>query len=424
MKYGQDKQVTVFKNVNVVTMNSPEILENQNVIVADGMIRYVGSDDKQALNAVTINADGKYLMPGLADMHVHVNAKKDLAMYLANGVTTIRNMRETKLLGTISYVRNLRNRVNSGKIAGPTIYSTGPIYDDKPLLPDPPFRKGTEQADTKEKVNRLVKNDKQKGYDFIKVYSNLSKQMYEEIIKVSAGWSIPVVGHVPGSVGIELALSLGQNSIEHLTGYDKFINGASVVEEEHLDKCIEMTKSKNIWNCPTLVVFSKYVPTEEFDYLENREGMQYMPWYVKRFWRSGREKMNKTFLKNKWCYLCETVDARKKIVKKLHDAGVGLLLGTDSMDAFVVPGFAAHEELKLLVDAGLTPYEAIRTATVNPAIYMNALDTIGTVSAGKRADLVLVEGNPLENIENTVKIAGVMAKGRWFPKDQLNKMLC
>ncbi len=121
--------------------------------------------------------------------------------------------------------------------------------------------------------------------------------------------------------------------------------------------------------------------------------------------------------------MCDTVDARKKIVKKLHDAGAGLILGTDSMDAFVVPGFAAHEELKLLVEAGLTLYEAIRTATVNPAIYMNALDTIGTVSAGKRADLVLVEGNPLENIENTTKIAGVMAKGEWFPKDQLNKML-
>ncbi len=416
-------KITAFINVNVVTMDSEEILENQKVIINNGIIDYIGREYEIPSGALVIDANGKFLMPGLIDMHVHINFKNELVLYIANGVTTVRNMREYKLFRLFPYITNIRNKINKGKLIGPTIYSTGLIYDDTPIISNPPFKKGTVKVNKKAKVYKLIKHEKKNGYDFIKIYNHLSKEIYEEIIKVSAEFDIPVVGHVPDSVGIDLALKLGQNSIEHLTGYDKFMYEQNTTNEEKLSYYIEKTKQNNIWNCPTLVVFTKYIPTEGLINLENSFNMQYIPWIVKCFWRIERKKLNKLFRKNSWTYLSETVHLRKNIVKKLHDEGANLLLGTDSMDAYVIPGFSAHEELKLLVDSGLTPFEAIKTGTINAAKFLKAIDVLGSVSIGKRADLLLVDGNPLKDIENTKKISGVMIRGKWISKNQLNNLL-
>lgn len=418
-----DNQIKIFSNVNVVSMESDAILWNQNVVVADDRILSVGGDCPIPSNATIIDGCGKFLMPGLADMHVHINSVNDLILYIANGITTVRNMREFKSYGLFPSVARMRDKINQGNLLGPTIHTAGMIYDGRPALPSPPLRKGTERVEVKEKVYKLLKRDQDMGYEFIKVYGHLSKEIYEEIIRVGMDLHMPVVGHVPDAVGIESALNLKQTSIEHLTGYDTFIGEGSIMDEDKLDQLVMKTKLNNIWNCPTTVVFTRYVPTEKLETFEHRPEMKYIAPIVKTFWRLERRKMNKLFEKNGWGYLADSVEVRKYMVKKLYDAGTGLLLGTDSMDPYVVPGFSIHEELKWMVEAGLTPFDAIKTGTVNAARFLDRADQFGTVSVGKRADLILVEGNPLEDIKCVKRISGVMVRGEWIEKKRLDELL-
>lgn len=418
-----NSQIRVFSNVNVVTMESEEILENRNVVVADDIILSIGQDSHFPSGASVIDGRGKFLMPGLVDMHVHLNSPHDLTLYIANGVTTVRNMREFRMYGLYRNAAKIREEIKRGRMLGPTIYTTGFIYDSRPAIPSPPFRKGTERLDSKDKVEQLLTRDQERGYDFIKIYNHLSQEVYEEIVNVAAKLDLPVVGHVPDAVGIDLALDSKQRSVEHLTGYDQFIQEGSILNEEKLDQLVQKTVRNNVWNCPTLVVYTRYVPTEMLIDFENKPEMRYISSVVKLFWRFGKRKFNRLFEKNKWEYLADSVGARKRMVKKLYDAGAGLLLGTDSMDPYVVPGFAVHEELKLLVEAGLTPFEAIKTGTVNAARFLEPSDQFGTVGVGKRADLLLVESNPLENIESVKKQSGVMVRGEWIPREQIQELL-
>jgi imidazolonepropionase-like amidohydrolase/D-arabinose 5-phosphate isomerase GutQ len=399
-----------FINVNVVPMDSERIVPAQTVIVRADRISEIGPANAAEIpeGALLIDGSNKYLMPGLVDMHVHQRREGwdyHLTLFIANGVTTIRNM-----WGTESVLR-LREQIKKGKLVGPTIYTTGPIIDG-----NPPVWLQSTVVETPDQAARVVAEHKKAGYDFIKVYNNLSLECYNAIIEIAAKLGMPVVCHVPGAVGVEHALAAGQYTIEHLGGYGNFLKFQDSPQERM--KIAQTTCEAGTWNCPTLVVLDKMVMSRgEVERELMRTHMKYISPFQKQAWLSlwpkRAEATNRTSRMSKV----------KKMVKALHDAGANILLGTDTPNPYVVPGFSLHEELRHLVDAGLTPYEAIRAGTSSAAECLGALDEFGTISAGLRADLILVEDNPLEDVGNVDRRVGVMLCGRWFPQSELQAML-
>ena len=261
------------------------------------------------------------------------------------------------------------------------IIKDGKIIDAKGKYLTP----GSAVAETPKEARSFVKEFKEMGYDFIKVYERLTPEVYDSIIKTAKEENISVVGHGPELVSIENVIESGQKSIEHL---DKYI------EREDL---YDMTVENNVWNCPTIVVFDRRIyPKETLD------GLEYMiPTAMKSYERSMAP------------YSSE-ISTLKRITRRLYENNAKIILGTDANNPYVFPGYSIHDELYNLVDAGLTPYEAIRTGTYNAAEFLDILDESGSVEIGKNADLVLLSANPLEDITNMKEIEGVMSRGEWI----------
>ena len=423
-----------FINVNVIPLDRERVVAGQTVIVRDGRIAEIGAAAKTKVpaGAVQIDGSGKYLMPGLADMHVHLYpgtgqrddlASQQLQLFLANGVTTIRNM-----IGKPEHLQ-LRDGVAKGELLGPSIYTAGP-----PLL-------GNNVA-TPADAERVVTEQKKAGYDLLKVHEGLSPETYAAIAATAKRAGIPFAGHVTASVGLKRALEAQQNSVEHLDGYlqalvpedspvkptpSQVVVGAVLehIDESKLPALAAATRKAGVWNDPTLTLFKLVVSdaTPE-DYLKWPE-MQYIPAKM----RDGFAKQKQSTLGNPppAAERQRFVSLRNKVLVALQVAGAKLLIGPDSPQFFLVPGFATHRELESFVEAGLTPYQAIEAATRNPAEYfaetMKTSRDFGTVEVGLRADLLLLDANPLQSVANLSKRAGVMVRGRWLPESELRKML-
>jgi imidazolonepropionase-like amidohydrolase len=401
----QRPAVVAFVNVNVVPMDRERILPGQTVIVRADRISEIGPADTTDIPKGALRIDGrdKYLMPGLVDMHVHLmrpDQDHRLILFIVNGVTAIRDM-----WGTEYYLR-LREQIKKGKPIGPTIYTTGPIIDGSP--PIWPTSIGVE---TPKQAAQVVAEHKEAGYDFIKVYSRLSVECYDTIIEAAAKHGMPVVGHVPGAVGLEHALDAGQHSIEHLSGYGPFLQ-----DETKMTLIAQTTREAGTWNCVTLVLFQKRfgMSSEEAEQERKLAYMKYVSSFLKMRWQGLRSKEPNHSLR---------MSNRKRITKALHDGGARIVLGTDTPSPYVMAGFSIHQELRNLVEVDLTPYEAIKAGTRDAAECLGELDEFGTISEGLRADLILVEDNPLEDVGNAARRIGVMARGRWFPQSELRAML-
>lgn len=430
----QPQPVIAFVNVNVVPFDRERIMAGQTVIVRDGRIAEIGPTEKTKVptGALQIDGRGKYLMPGLADMHVHLAAgpgqpddltSQQLQLFLANGVTTIRNM-----IGKPEHL-SLRDRVAKGELLGPSIYTAGP-----PLLGN--------NVPTPEAAERAVVEQKKAGYDLLKVHEGLSPETYAAIVATAKRERIPLGGHVTATVGMKRALDASQSSIEHLDGYlqalvpedspvkptpSQVVLGPVLehIDESKLPALAAATRKAGVWNDPTLTLFQLVVSdAKPEDYLKWPE-MQYIP-----------AKMREGFAKQKQSTLGNPppadqrqryIELRNKVLVALHAAGAKLLIGPDSPQFFLVPGFATHRELQSFVEAGLTPYQTLEAATRNPAEYfaefMKAPRDFGTVEVGQRADLILLDANPLQSVANVSKRAGVMVRGRWLPESELRKML-
>lgn len=423
-----------FVNVNVIPFDRERVLKDQTVVVRDGRIVTIGpaSNTKVPAGALKIDGRGKYLMPGLADMHVHLYpgagqpndlASQQLQLFLANGVTTVRNM-----IGKPEHLQ-LRDRVAKGELLGPTIYTAGP-----PLLGN--------TVPTPEAGARAVIEQKKAGYDLIKVHEGLSPETYSAIVAAANREQIPFAGHVTATVGLPRALAARQTSIEHLDGYlQAMVPDDSPVKPgpsqvvlgpvlEHIDESkipalAAATRKAGVWNDPTLTLFKLIVSDAKPEDLSQWPELQYVP-----------GKMRESFVKQKESTVDmpapmserqRYIELRNKMLVALHAAGAKLLVGPDSPQFFLVPGFATHREIQSFVDAGLTPYEAIEAATRNPGEYfaevMKTSRDFGTVETGMRADLLLLDANPLESVANLSKRAGVMVRGRWLPASELSKLL-
>lgn len=416
---------TAFVGVNVAPMDDERTIENQTVVVVDGRIATMGPVDATPVpeGATVIEGRGRWLLPGLGEMHAHVPpdreaAERTLFLYLSQGVTTARGM-----LGQPAHLE-LREALAGGEVLGPRLFTTGPSLNGQ-SIPDP------------DSAARAVHHQAAMGYDLLKIHPGLTRESYEAIVRTADEVGIAWAGHVPADVGLARALEAGQASIDHLDQYmeamvaegtstdDSFffgLNLAGFVEETRIDSVARATAEAGVWNVPTQSLIENMglpTPPEE---LAAWPSMRYMPPATVENWVSQkRQILEATLYSPEAARLA--VDVRRRLIKALHDAGAGLLLGSDAPQVFQVPGFSIHQELEILVDSGLTPYEALRAGTYNVAAYFDALEDFGTVREGRSADLLLLEGNPLEDVRNAANLAGVMIRGRWVPATEIDERL-
>jgi imidazolonepropionase-like amidohydrolase len=426
-----------FVNVNVIPMDSERILEDHIVMVKAGHIANIGPTGKVVIpeGATRIDGKGKYLLPGLAEMHAHSMDTDDFLLMVANGVTTVREMH-----GTPKSLQ-WRTQVALRKIVGPNIYTAGPIIEGEP----PPELKmlipvyGKKLVATAADGIKEVARQKAMGFDFIKVYNNIPRDAYNGLVAAAKAHGLRVSGHVPFPVGLEGAFEAGQRTIEHLRGYiwklvpedaleqpgltlrDRAVSW-QYADESRMAALAKATKEAGVFNCPTLMV-ARYmiVPKEDRDRYWSRPFGVYNhppppppePGAKKRasWWDAFSEEDFKAVTRG--------YAKREALVRALRDAGAKILAGTDMGPA----GFSLHVELQNLVDVGLTNFEALETATSNASDALGQSDLFGTVTVSKRADLVLVSANPLDEIANASKVCGVMVSGRWYPKKELDSYL-
>jgi imidazolonepropionase-like amidohydrolase len=415
---------TAFVGVSVLTMENDAVLSDQTVIVSEGKIASVApaANAQIPAGAVRVEGQGKFLMPGLAEMHAHIPGgtagdqavERTLFLYAANGVTTIRGM-----LGDPRHLV-YRERAAKGEILSPLIYTAGPSFNAK-------------TAATIPMAVEAVIAQKKAGYDLLKIHPGVPRDAFDALAAKAHELKIPFAGHVPAAVGLMRALDARYASIDHLDGYVEALtpdpsaesqffgtNLMSVVDESKFASLVAASKAAGVWQVPTQMLMENLLNDVPIATLVARPEMKYAipPESIKN-WIAQREKFQQIPRADR----AKLLGLRRRFIKALYDAGVPFALGSDAPQMWNVPGFSAHRELRSLVDAGLTPYQALRTATKNVATYWKTESTTGTIAAGKRADLVLVDANPLVNIDNSTRIAGVMVNGRWMSKAAIDKRL-
>jgi imidazolonepropionase-like amidohydrolase len=387
-----------FVGATVVPMDREGTLADHTVVVrGDTIVLVAKSSTIDTTGANVIDTKGKWLVPGLADMHVHSWMDRDFAMYLLNGVTTIRDM-----FGSPQHL-TWRADIAAGKLLGPTLITAGPIVDG-----NPPVWPGSKVVMTADEARAAVREQKAAGYDFIKVYNGLPLDAYEALVAEAKTQKLPFAGHVPKAVGLDKALESGQLTIEHLDGYLPFNNAAARV-----DAAIVATTAKSAtWNCPTLVVTERFGKLDNVAALDTTPGLQYVAPAVRNQWDPKHD-----FRLQSWTpQMFDATRTRNKVASKLvvdlHKAGAKLVLGTDTGNPFVVPGFAVHDELALLVAAGLTRWQALRMATAAAAEVAGQPGSFGVIAPGARADLLVVDRDPLADLGALAQPSLVVVRGK------------
>lgn len=417
----------VFVHVDILPMNKEKLIRDQTVIVRSGRIQSIRPSSNKKINGKIIDGTGKFLMPGLGEMHAHIPPvnnmepmKKVLTLFLANGVTTIRGM-----LGHPLHLE-LRRKVEDGSILGPTIITSGPSLSGNSVA-------------TAAQGALMVYEQKKMGYDFVKLHPGLSKEKFLAITKAAYDAGMPFAGHVSFDVGVWLAISSGYTTIDHMDGFiEALVPGIEHMREEslglfamfiaeHADtskipSLMTALKENNIWVVPTEALSQRWFsPLRTPEELAAEPEMVYMDKRTLSGWVQSKKNLmaNVAYDQEK---MVGFMELRKKFIRSMNNTNVGILLGSDAPQVFDVPGFSTHQELKYYTEAGLTPYQALRTGTYNVGRFLKR-DDIGIVRVGAVADLILLDANPLESIENTRKISGVMKNGKWYPKEFLNEQL-
>jgi len=410
----QTGHTVAFTNVSVLPMDSNRVLQNQTVIVTNGRIAAIGpaGSAKVPAGATQVEGRGKFLMPGLAEMHGHVpppTAPKELTenvlfLYAASGVTTVRGMQGAP--GQLE----LRERAKSGELIAPTLYLAGPPFSGNAVK-------------TPEDASARVRQQKSEGWDLLKVLTGLSIESYDAMARTAKEAGIPFAGHVPAAVGVVHALDMGQQTIDHIDGYAEHLDGETKpVAAAAVQDLVARTRKAGAWIVPTLVVWETLRGPVT---LESRTGLpelKYLPRAQVTQWTGALQKR----LTNPQFNSAQAklyIDNRMQILKALHAGGVGILLGSDAPQQFNVPGFSIHHEMKRMADAGMSQYEILKSGTANVGQYFKAQDDFGTIAVGKRADLILVDGNPLQDLANAERRSGVMIRGRWIPEADIQSRL-
>jgi imidazolonepropionase-like amidohydrolase len=376
-----------FVGVNVVPMDREGILNNQTVIVRAGRIAAVGPADSTPVSdgALQVEARDKYLMPGLAEMHGHIPPPTQpqdfieavLFLYVANGVTTVRGM-----LGAPGQLE-LRERARKGELLAPTLYLAGPSFSGNSI-------KSVDEAIQK------VRQQKDEGWDLLKVHPGLTRDQYDAMARTAKEVGMRFVGHVPADVGLLHAIQSGQETFDHLDGYVEYLQGdKGAVPDAKLEEVAKLTREAGAWVVPTMVLWETLRGTAELSTLRALPELQYMPPPLIAEWTSTQEKLltSSTFKPDVARHIIQN---RMRLLRALSDGGVKILLGSDAPQRFSVPGFSIHREMARMAEAGMKPYDIIKSGSSNVGVYFKDKDDFGTIATGQRADLILVEANPLE----------------------------
>ena len=421
----QSPEVVAFTNVTVIPMDRERTLNGQTVIVRGDRIAEIGPANRVRVpeGATQIDGTGKFLMPGLAEMHAHIPGPNNpdfqqrvLLMYLAGGVTTIRGM-----LGNPQHL-TLRDQAARREIWSPTIFTSGPSFNGN-------------SAPDWQTARRMVEEQKQAGYDLLKIHPGLSRQTFDTVAATAQRLGIPFAGHVPAEVGIERALEARYASVDHLDGYVEWLAGAPVgtnagffgfgvinqVQDSRIPEIVRRTRAAGVWVAPTQTLMETMGGGASVEEMLSWPGMQYLPQQMTQGWATNvRNNRQQNSDQAAWRHY---LDVRHALIKQLHDGGVGILLASDAPQWMNPPGFSALRELETYVLSGLTPYQALQTGTSNVGRYFRAENEFGTVATGRRADLVLLDANPLTDIANVYRQAGVMVRGRWLPREEIQRRL-
>ncbi len=438
----------VFTHVTVIDMTGAPPSPDMTVVISGDRITELGKSAAVHApeGAQVVDATGKFMIPGLWDMHVHWYHKDYLPLFVANGVTGIRVMWGSPLH------HQWRQEIGRGTLLGPRMAIASAIVDGpKPIWP------GSLAVGTDAEGRQAVIKSKQEGADFIKVYSRLPREAYFAIADEAKKQGIPFAGHVPGPVSVAEASDAGQKSIEHFTS---FLEACSTREEElrkaSADAWAKLPEGQafpsratlrplsrqmldtfspekanalfarlarnHTWQCPTLTVLRNMAFIKDPAIHDDRR-VKYMPPGIASGWDPAGDFRLKDRTEEDYELGRLTYKKLTELVAPMRRAGVEFLAGTDVLNPYCFPGFSLHDELTLLVKAGLSPMEALQAATLNPARFLDKEKDLGTVEKGKIADLVVLEANPLEDIGNSKKIDAVVLNGRLFPKPELQKML-
>jgi hypothetical protein len=408
---------TAFVNVTVLPMDSDRVLAGHTVLVQGDRISAVGPSPRVAIpdGARRIDARGRFLIPGLVDLHVHQLGPREiqlalLKMYVVNGVTTILNLRG--MPEHLAYRRDIAD----GRLLGPTLYTAGPFVNE-------PF------VVTADSVEREVVAQKRAGYDFIKMHGDLSRDAYARLNAVARREGIRVIGHAPRNLGVDALFAERQYALVHAEEflYDTLNRSRDVdlpLFEPRIPELTRRMVDARIWLMPTLTAYKNIgLMAANLDRVLARPEMRYLPEAVRTSWGPARNPYTQRFGPDKAAGIFRRVALQQKLVRQLDSAGVRLLLGTDGFNTGTVPGWSAHDELSELVAAGLTPYHALRAATANANEFLGATPCIGLVRTGCVADLLLLEASPLLDVRNARRAAGVMLRGRWLSREALDELL-
>jgi imidazolonepropionase-like amidohydrolase len=454
------------RNVTVVDVIDGLLRAEQTVLVAGNRITAVGPADEISVadDAAVLDAAGGFLIPGLWDMHVHsvANVAVDMRvdsvaamdwhfpLFLAWGVTGVRNMNDGTGDLSLELTNSVKRRLATHELLGPRFIANGPSIDG-----DPPLGSNSAVVRTAEEARAAVNKLVDSGADFIKVYENLSREVYFAIMDQAQRRGIPVDGHVPFRVTPEEAADAGQRTFEHVLAMAAGCSTSAAAERERfarvlapiagapaLEGLTPMTLFKHeralydsrdpatcaptiaaylrneVADTPNVVAYRDVVNAKEI--LADVNRMRPVPEVIRRNWQA---MLGTDLYREMQSVLAPLVPLYSENARLLQEAGVLLLAGTDVGIPALIPGISLHEELKLLVEAGLTPLQALRTATINPARVLGRTDSLGSIEVGKLADLVLLDADPLVDIHNTQRIRAVVADGRLYRRADLDRLL-
>ncbi len=416
-----------FTGVSVIPMDRDEVLPNQMVIVDNGRITYVGGPRTAPAGATIIDGRGKFLIPGIAEFHAHVpsggqaiHAHRTLSLYALAGVTTARGM-----LGAPMHLA-LRDSIAAGQVFGPRLLTSGPSFNNNTVT-------------SPEQAMAMVRAQKAAGYDLLKIHPGVPRVAFDSLAATANRLGIPFAGHVPLEVGLDVAITAKHSTIDHLDGLVEAmysgpapltpqLNGffglgvAGQLDRSRFQGIVDRVRTSGVVMVPTQILVDNYTNDATGDELTSVPEMRYWVPQQVASWRTTKNNLVSQAAVSREQRMEHTA-LRRRFIKSLHDAGVLFLLGSDAPQLWNVPGFSAHRELGALVAAGLTPYQALRTGTVNVAKYMNEEGRSGVVRTGARADLILLDANPLQDIAHSSRISGVVVNGRWIGSSEREQML-